>query len=203
MIDDTEDISDSNGSYVQPDSNDYLTPYQPTDEDSNSNNSTDNKTESLTSSGENNPTTKYRESTSSSSDVQEGNSGYIKPYQPLLHLADVHENSSTPRDDDSGSSGSDNRESTYLNPYQPMMPVKDLHEYKSIAACSDGPGSSLSETCTKEKGVRFTHFYQDLNSEFNTYEHKPINDISCDTKNLDMRNDDSVEYSQVKDKEKN
>ncbi|XP_052097940.1 uncharacterized protein LOC127732812 [Mytilus californianus] len=195
-------ITDSNGSYVQPDSNNYLTPYQPADEDANTNTSNDSKSES---SASNNQPISDHESTSSKSDVIRERSSYLNPYQPIIHSADIHEYSSTHKTDDSDSSESDTQtmESGYLNPYQPMVSDRDLHEYKSVLWSSDGSGSSLSDQCTKGIGVSFPCPHQDLTSDIDTHEHKYVMVVSSDTvsKNLDMTKDDSIEKFQIKNEE--
>ncbi|XP_076117007.1 uncharacterized protein LOC143084833 [Mytilus galloprovincialis] len=190
-------VTDSNGSYVQPDSNNYLTPYQPADEDAHINTSDDSKSES---SASNNPPISDHESTSSKSDVIGERSSYLNPYQPIIHSADIHEYSSTHKIDDPGSSGSDKQtlESGYLNPYQPMVPDNDLHEYKSVLECSDKSDSTVSNACTNEMGVEFFPLNQDLKSETETYEYKSIKSKASDTvsKSLDKITDDSVQKFQ-------
>ncbi|CAC5398636.1 unnamed protein product [Mytilus coruscus] len=166
MLDDVEPlrdnntpIFDSNSSYVQPESNDYLTPYQPNDEDVNTNSLNDNKSESSGSSE-----ASIYESSSSNTEVHERRCSYLNPYQPIVPSADIHEYSFTHNIDYSGSLESE-RESSYLNPYQPMIQARDSHEYKYVHGCSDGSRSSLSDTCTKEIGVKFPHPYEDSKLE--------------------------------------
>ncbi|CAC5379130.1 unnamed protein product [Mytilus coruscus] len=197
MIDDVENLmninlsdSDTNGSYVLPNSNDYLTPCQPTDEDAKTNNLNENKSESSSSFDENHKISSDHESTSSSSEMIGERSSYLNPYEPIIHSVDINEYSSTHKIDDSGSSESDTQtmESGYLNPYQPIVPDRDLHEYKSVLKCSDGSDFAMSDECTKEMGVEFPHPYQDLKSEIDTHEFKLVDDIASDTvsTNLDI-----------------
>ncbi|CAC5360466.1 unnamed protein product [Mytilus coruscus] len=173
MINDLENVmegseSETNEGYVKPDNNGYLTPYQPADEDSNTNNSYDNKLVSLQSSNANEYATSDRVSTTSSSDVQGRRCSYINTNQPTVHSADTQDYLST------HSSGSEtiSRESGCLNPYQPMIAARNLHEYKYVIGFSDGSGSSLSETFTKEIGANVSHPYQDLTSEIDIYDYQ-------------------------------
>lgn len=160
-------VSGSDSSYVQPDSNNYLTPYQPSDEDETTNTLNDKKSESSESPNAHNQHLSNHESSSLSSYVIERRSSYLNPHQPIAH-------SPTYSIYDSGSSGSDTlpRESDYLNPYQPMVQEMNFHEYESILKSSDGSGSSLSDTCTKEVGVKFPYLYQDLTLDIDTHEYK-------------------------------
>lgn len=175
MINDFENVMDSNFSsesdpnegYVQPDNNGYLTPYQPADEDSNTNNINDIKSVSLQTPTANGFATSDHVSITSSSDVQGRKCSNINMNQSLDHHVDTQDYLST------HSSGSEtiSRESGYLNPYQPMIPVRDLHEYKYVIGFSDGSGSSLSETSTKEIGAYIPNPYQDLTSEIDTHDY--------------------------------
>ncbi|CAC5376452.1 unnamed protein product [Mytilus coruscus] len=146
FTDNNVSVSNTNGRTVYSD-NDYLTPYQPTDEDANTNTSNDNKSESSVSSGRIIQSTSNYESTSSSSDVQGIRSSYLNPYQPIIHSAEIHDYASTDCINEFDSSGSESltNESGYMNPYQPMVPDRNLHEYKSVLGSLDGSGSSLSD----------------------------------------------------------
>ncbi|VDI72842.1 Hypothetical predicted protein, partial [Mytilus galloprovincialis] len=84
-------VSDTNENNSQFNSNSYLTPYQPSDEDFKTNNAIDNKTDLVGLSDCNNQTTSDLESTSSTSDVHNNRSSYLNPYQPIVHTADVHD----------------------------------------------------------------------------------------------------------------
>ncbi|CAC5378059.1 Actin, larval muscle,Actin, clone 403,Actin-104,Actin, alpha sarcomeric/skeletal,Actin-2, muscle-specific,Actin-related protein T1,Actin, cytoskeletal 3A,Beta-actin-like protein 2,Actin, indirect flight muscle,Actin-103,Actin-related protein 2-B,Actin-46,Putative actin-9,Actin-65,Actin, cytoskeletal 1A,Actin-42A,Actin-4,Actin-71,Actin-75,Actin-85C,Putative actin-22,Actin, alpha skeletal muscle 3,Putative actin-28,Actin, cytoskeletal 1B,Actin, muscle-type A2,Actin-8,Major actin,Actin, adductor muscle,Actin len=102
MIENLENIGDSNisatdtnGSYVQPDTNGYLTPYQPVNEYTNTYDSSDNKSESSVSSEANDQTANDCPSISSSSDTEGRRSSYLNPYQPIVHSLDIHEYSYT------------------------------------------------------------------------------------------------------------
>ncbi|CAC5412100.1 unnamed protein product [Mytilus coruscus] len=175
-------VADTNGSYVQPDNNGYLTPFQPDDENTSTDNSNDNKSESLASSHDYHPFPIDPLSTSSSSDVQERRSSYLNPYQPIVHSADIHEYSSTNIINESSSSGSETLwRGSGLNPYQPMVPDLDLHDYESVPGCSDGSSSPMSDACTKEIVPDFPHPCQDQKSEIDTQEYKSGNDISSET----------------------
>lgn len=213
MIDNVEtlrnmNLSDSdtntNCSYVMPNTNDYLTPYQPTDEDENINQLSDFKSESSSSFGENQISSGH-ESTSSSSYIIGEKSGYLNPYQPIIYSADIHDYSFTHKINDSGSSGSDTQtlESGYLNPYQPVVPDRYLHEYKSVLKCSDKSDSTVSNTCTNETEVALPPYNQGLKSQTDTYEYKSINSKATDTVSniLDTITDDSVEKFQIENDE--
>ncbi|CAC5403209.1 unnamed protein product [Mytilus coruscus] len=121
IVESNRSISDANERNSQTNSNSYLTPCQPDEEELNTNNSIDNKSErsSLSQSDANHPTTGDRESTSSNSDIQNNRSSYLNPYQPIVHSPDIHEYLSI---HNSGSSGSETliKEANYLNPYQPI-----------------------------------------------------------------------------------
>lgn len=102
MLDNQENIRDTNfsatetnGSYVQPDSNGYLTPYQPVNEYTNIDYSSDNKSGSSVSSKAGDHTANDFLSNSSSSDTEERPSSYLNPYQPIVYSLDIHEYSST------------------------------------------------------------------------------------------------------------
>ncbi|VDI11049.1 Hypothetical predicted protein, partial [Mytilus galloprovincialis] len=136
---DNMSVPGTNGSYVQPDSNDYLTPYHPVDEDAKTNNSKDNESESTASSDSYNRPTSNHESSSSSSDVQGRRSSYLNPYQPIVQSVDIHEYLSIDNIDDSVSSGSieQTSESGYLNPVQSVIPVSNLLDNKCVIGCSE------------------------------------------------------------------
>ncbi|CAC5410736.1 unnamed protein product [Mytilus coruscus] len=175
-------VADTNGSYVQPDNNGYLTPFQPDDEYTSTDNSNDNKSESLASSLDYHSFSIDPLSTSSSSDVQERRSSYLNPYQPLVHSADIHEYSSTNIINESSSSGSETlwRGSGYLNPYQPMVPdliymIMNLSRVFRRLIFSD------VRCATKEIVPDFPHPCQDQKSEIDTQEYKSGNDISSET----------------------
>ncbi|VDI62119.1 Hypothetical predicted protein [Mytilus galloprovincialis] len=194
-------VTDSNGSYVQPDSNNYLTPYQPADEDANTNTSNDSKSGS---SASNNLPISDHESTSSKSDVIGERSSYLNPYQPIIHSVDIHEYLSTHKIDDSSESDTQTMGSGYLNPYQPIVLDTDLHEYKSVLQCSDGLDSTISNACTNDTGDIFPTPNQGLKSETDTNEFKYIsNSKTTDTVSniLDTITDDSVEKFQVENDE--
>ncbi|CAG2257997.1 unnamed protein product [Mytilus edulis] len=159
-------VDDTNGSYVQPDNNGYLTPFQPDDEYTSTDNSNDNKSQSLASTHDSHSFPIDHLSTSSSSDVQERRSSYLNPYQPIVHSADIHEYSSINIINESSSSGSDTlwKGSGYLNPYQPMVPDLDLHDYKSVAGCTGGSFSPMLDACTKDIVSDFPHLCQAQNS---------------------------------------
>ncbi|CAC5357726.1 MEGF10_11 [Mytilus coruscus] len=190
-------LADDNDSYVQPDSNGYLTPYQP-DEDVNTINLNDNKSESSASSDPNHQSTMDRESASSSSDMHERRSSYLSLYQPTVH-------SFTHNLNDSSSSKSETltTDSGYLNPYQPIVPDNCLHEYKSILVCSDELSSALSDTDIKKMGDKFPNPYQDLKSDSDTHDYKSVNDLSFDNVsiNIDMLNDNSLQMSNIQNEE--
>lgn len=177
-------VDDTNESYVSSDSNNYLTPYQPADEDAHTNSFNDNKSESSVSLGRNFQTLSNNESTSPSSDIQYRRSSYLKPYQPIIHSADDREYLTTHNRDYSDPSGSGTKtsESGYLNPYQTMIPNTSVHEYKFVLSISDESGSSLSGTSTDEKELKFPH---------------PFNGVLSNTisKNFDIMTDDSKEES--------
>ncbi|VDI32888.1 Hypothetical predicted protein [Mytilus galloprovincialis] len=137
------------------------------------------------------------ESGSSGSEAITRESGYLNPYQPIVHSADIHEYSSTNNMNESGSSGSETTtpESGYLNPYQPMVPDRDLHDYKSVLDSTVGSDSGVSDECTKEI---FVHSYQDLESEIDTHEYKSVCSMSIDT----VTKDDSSNNVQIKNRKR-
>ncbi|XP_063415891.1 uncharacterized protein LOC134697541 [Mytilus trossulus] len=175
MINDFENVMDSNfssesetnGGYVQPDNNGYLTPYQPVDEDSNTSNINDIKSVSLQTPNANGDAISDHVSITSSSGVHGRKCSNINTNRPLDHPVDTQDYISTHSSDLETIS----RESGYLNPYQPMIPATDLHEYKYVIGFSDGSGSSLSETSTKEIGAYISNPYQDLTSEIDTHDY--------------------------------
>ncbi|CAC5389955.1 unnamed protein product [Mytilus coruscus] len=136
-------VTDRIKSYSLSDNNCYLTPYQPVDEDSISNNSNEDQSESSKSSD-------LYDQTANNRDVQWRRSSYLNPYQPIVHSADIHEYLSIHNTNDYCSSGSESltRESGDLNPNKPMIQTMELQEYKSFHGCLSGSGSSLSDTCT-------------------------------------------------------
>lgn len=190
-------LADDNDSYVLPNSNGYLTPFQP-DEDANTMNSNDNKSEASASSDPNHQSEMDRESTSSSSDLHERRSSYLSMYQPIVHsFAHDHNDSS------SSKSETLTTDSGYLNPYQPIVPDNCLHEYKSILVCSDKLSSALSDTDIKKMGEKFPNPYQDLKSDIDTHDYKSVNDLSFDTdsNNIDMLSDNSIQMSYIQNEE--
>lgn len=102
MIENIENIgnsnistTDTNESYAQPESNGYLTPYQPVNEYTNTENSSDNKSGYSVSSIADDHTANDCLSNSSSSDTEGRPSSYLNPYQPIVYSLDIHEYSST------------------------------------------------------------------------------------------------------------
>lgn len=194
---DNMSVQDTNGSYVQPDSNDYLTPYHPVDDDAKTNNSKDNESESTAYSDSYNRPTSNHESSSSSSDVQGRRSSYLNPYQSIVQSVDIHEYLSIHNIDDSVSSGSIEltRESVFLNPVQPMIQVSSVLDNKYAIGCLDVLGSSLTDTRSEEIGVKCQYPYIDVTSEKEPLEYKSVTGISSDTvpTNLDTAGKDSVE----------
>lgn len=187
MIDNLENLRDSSRSITnitdsisQPDNNDYLTPYQPADE-----NIHDNNSESSSSSNTKDQTSSYCESTSSSSNVQERSSSYLNPYQPIVPSADNHEYSSTHKLDDSSSSGSDTTELGYINPYQPMIADIDAHEYKFVN-CSHESDSLSADTSVKETRVLCQSPNEDINFDINIHENKSVKEILPDTVSINI-----------------
>lgn len=135
MIDNLEIIIGSNSSVSntnesQTNSNGYLTPYHSVYKEIND--IIDNTSEFYVSEDAFPQITSGRESTSTSSDLQNRRSSYLNPYQSIVHSEDIHEYLSIQDSGLSGSETSTKRASSYLNPYQPMIPSSDVHEYKSI-----------------------------------------------------------------------
>lgn len=188
---DNMSVSGTNGSYVQPDINDYLTPYHPVDEDAKTNNSKGNASESTESLNSNNRQTSNHASTSSSSDVEGRRSSYLNPYQPIVQSVDIHEYLSIDNIDDSEQTS----ESGYLNPVHCVIPVSNLLDNKYVIGCSDGSGSSLTDTPTKEMVSMCQYPYIDVTSEKEPLEFTSVTGKSSDTvpRNLDTAFKDSVE----------
>ncbi|XP_071124458.1 uncharacterized protein [Mytilus edulis] len=168
-------VSYNDESYVEPNSNGYLTPYQPVDEGLNTNDLKDTKSESSELIGSNDQGTGDCASTSSSSEVDGRRSSYLNPYQPIVHSGDIHEYSSTHNMNESGSSGSEaiTRESGYLNPYQPIVHSADIHEYSSTNNMNES-GSSGSETTTRESG--YLNPYQSMVPDRDLHDYKSVLD---------------------------
>ncbi|VDI64177.1 Hypothetical predicted protein [Mytilus galloprovincialis] len=167
-------VSNNDESYVEPNSNGYLTPYQPVDEGLNTNDLKDTKSE-FSENGSNDHGTGDGASTSSSSEVDGRRSSYLNPYQPFVHSGDIHEYSSTHNMNESGSSGSEaiTRESGYLNPYQPIVHSADIHEYSSTDNMNES-GSSGSETTTRESG--YLNPYQPMVPDRDLHDYKSVLD---------------------------
>ncbi|CAG2184884.1 unnamed protein product [Mytilus edulis] len=167
-------VSNTDESYVEPNSNGYLTPYQPVDEGLNTNDLKDTKSE-FSENGSNDQGTGDGASTSSSSEVDGRRSSYLNPYQPIVHSGDIHEYSSTHNMNESGSSGSEaiTRESGYLNPYQPIVHSADIHEYSSTNNMNES-GSSGSETTTRESG--YLNPYQPMVPDRDLHDYKSVLD---------------------------
>ncbi|CAG2237755.1 unnamed protein product [Mytilus edulis] len=163
-------VFNTDESYCEPNSNGYLTPYQPGDDELNTN---DNKSVSSEVLGANDQVTGDGGSTSSSSEVQGTRSSYLNPYQPIVHSADIHEYSSTHNMNESGSSGSETitRESDYLNPYQPIVHSADIHEYSSTHNINES-GSSGSESITRESG--YMNPYQPMVPDLDLHDYKSV-----------------------------
>lgn len=204
MIDNFQDhrdnnlsVSDTNGSYVQPDNNDYLTPYQPTDEDANTNNSNEIESESSASIDGNNRPASNHESSSSSSDVQGRRSSYLNPYQSIVQSVDVHEYSSTHNIDNSVLLGpiALTKESCSLNTVQPMIQVSKLLDSTYVIGTADESSSLLPDTSPKELEAKFSYPYKDVTLEIEPLEYKSVKDISSNTVStkLDTTGEDSVE----------
>lgn len=196
MIIDLENLRDNNisdsdttGSYVQPESNGYITPYQPADEDKNTDNTNDIKSKYSVSSDAVNLTMSNSESTSASSEEDEIRNSYLNPYQPIVPLTDIHEYSCI--HNSSSVSVTLTRELGYLNPNQ-LFPDTDLHdkihENKSVQGCSKRSSSSnsLSDTFTKELEFTSPYLDKDLPSELYTQENIPVGGILCDTVSMDV-----------------
>ncbi|VDI78440.1 Hypothetical predicted protein [Mytilus galloprovincialis] len=118
--------------------NDYLTPYQPADDDS-----ITNKSDSSEISNCNNEITSDCRSIASSYGVPESRSSYLTMYQPIVACIDIQENTFSQFLNKPGSFEQEvhTSESGCLNPYEPMIAARDLHDYLSV------PGS-LSDTST-------------------------------------------------------
>lgn len=167
--DSTSSVTDTSDSYCQPDNNDYLTPYHQ-DQDSNTNNSRDDKSESSVTSSVDRQTTGDHLSISVNSDVQERRSSFSNSHPVDI---DIHEYLFAYSSNESclSSPEVETRESDYLNPYQPMIPDSDLHEYKFLQGSANG-SVSLSITSSKHMGVIFPRPDQDLKSDTDINEHR-------------------------------
>ncbi|CAG2244765.1 unnamed protein product [Mytilus edulis] len=152
-------VTDKNDSFCKPaESNDYLAPYEPVDEDSISRNSNDNKSDSLA--NDNDDVTSDYRSITSSSDVHERRSSNLNSYQSIIADINIHEYTFTniPNEPCPSELDTQTSESCYLNPYEPMITTKDLHEYASPNNLSDGGSrSSLSDRGTKQIGIQFQY----------------------------------------------
>lgn len=159
--DSTSSVTDTSDNYCQPDNNDYLTPCHPVDQDLNTCNTRDDKSESSVTSSIDRQTTANRQFTSSQSDVQ--GSSFLNSHPAD---SDIHEYLFTHSSNESCVLIPEalTREPDYLNPYQPMIPDSDLHEYKSLRGSSDGSGS-LSNTSIKNIRETFQQSSQDLKSD--------------------------------------